>query len=78
MRPLLHRIDHHPLSTVAPRDRHLFAVTSLESARAPEALVREAGGPEDRARYACGCGFVFRAAVSTSVTCPHCGTGQDW
>jgi len=45
---------------------------------APEARVREAGGPEDRAQYSCSCGLVFRAAVSASVTCPHCGDAQDW
>jgi hypothetical protein len=44
----------------------------------PEARVREAGGPEDRARYTCACGMVFTASVSTSVACPHCGTGQAW
>jgi hypothetical protein len=44
----------------------------------PEALVREAGGPEDNETHACGCGYVFEAAVSTSVACPHCGAGQAW
>lgn len=44
----------------------------------PEARVREAGGPEDRACYTCSCGLVFQAAVSTSVSCPHCGTDQAW
>jgi hypothetical protein len=44
----------------------------------PEARVREAGGPEDRAQYACGCGMVFQAPVSASVACPHCGSGQAW
>jgi DNA-directed RNA polymerase subunit RPC12/RpoP len=40
--------------------------------------VREAGGPEDTETYACACGYVFEAAVSTSVACPHCGAGQAW
>ncbi|HEY7961169.1 MAG TPA: hypothetical protein VID29_04525 [Solirubrobacteraceae bacterium] len=40
--------------------------------------VREAGGPIDRASYVCLCGFVFAAAVSTSVECPHCGAAQAW
>jgi hypothetical protein len=39
---------------------------------------RRAGGPEDRALYACMCGFAFKAAVTTSVGCPHCGTEQAW
>jgi hypothetical protein len=43
-----------------------------------ERRVRAAGGPHDRAQYACTCGYVFDADVSTSVACPHCGTGQAW
>ncbi len=34
--------------------------------------------PEDTAFYGCSCGFQFQAPVSTSVSCPHCGTGQAW
>jgi hypothetical protein len=44
----------------------------------PEMRVRLAGGPEDVAHYSCTCGFVFDADVSTSVTCPNCGTLQAW
>jgi hypothetical protein len=33
---------------------------------------------EDQAMYSCGCGFIFQAAVSTSVGCPHCGGSQAW
>lgn len=44
----------------------------------PEERVRLAGGPQDRAHYTCSCGMVFRAPVSASVTCPHCGAVQDW
>jgi hypothetical protein len=40
--------------------------------------VREAGGPLDVASYACLCGMVFAAAVSTTVACPHCGATQAW
>jgi len=40
--------------------------------------VREAGGPVDRASYTCQCGYLFSAAVSTTVSCPHCGTDQAW
>jgi hypothetical protein len=43
-----------------------------------ETRVREAGGPEDSARYTCSCGMVFQASVSASVACPHCGVHQDW
>ncbi|HUH82064.1 MAG TPA: hypothetical protein VLZ06_12135 [Solirubrobacteraceae bacterium] len=40
--------------------------------------VREAGGPLDSACYTCGCGLLFDAPVSTSVSCPHCGADQAW
>ena len=40
--------------------------------------VREAGGPIDRAAYSCECGYCFKAPVSTTVHCPHCGAGQAW
>jgi hypothetical protein len=43
-----------------------------------ERRARESGGPLDTAHYACECGYAFDAAVSTTVTCPHCGTGQAW
>lgn len=33
---------------------------------------------QDRALYSCGCGYVFTARVTTTVDCPHCGTGQAW
>jgi predicted RNA-binding Zn-ribbon protein involved in translation (DUF1610 family) len=39
---------------------------------------REAGAPTDTAMYTCHCGFVFKALVSTSVDCPHCGGAQAW
>ncbi len=39
---------------------------------------RAAGGPRDCASYACSCGYLFVASVSTSVACPHCGAGQAW
>ncbi|MBA3746137.1 MAG: hypothetical protein H0W96_01425 [Solirubrobacterales bacterium] len=43
-----------------------------------ERRLRAAGGPNDRATYSCGCGFLFQASVSTSVQCPHCDTVQAW
>ena len=39
---------------------------------------RRAGGPEDHALYSCMCGYAFKASVTTSVGCPHCGTEQAW
>ena len=40
--------------------------------------MRDAGGPDDRACYSCGCGYLFEAAVTTSVACPNCDTVQAW
>jgi hypothetical protein len=51
---------------------------AVPAERPPQRRARASGGPIDRAQYACACGFVFEAAVSTSVTCPHCGAGQAW
>ena len=33
---------------------------------------------QDSALYNCGCGYIFKAAVSTEVGCPHCGSAQAW
>jgi hypothetical protein len=68
----------------APRRGHLSPVSAPpELKEAPPELkeekrARASGGPEDRAFYTCSCGYAFDAAVTTSVTCPHCGTGQAW
>jgi rubrerythrin len=50
----------------------------LEEDHPDERRARAVGGPIDRAQYACSCGYVFEADVSTSVSCPHCGTPQAW
>ena len=39
---------------------------------------RSADGPIDRASYACPCGLMFLAPVSTTVVCPHCHSPQAW
>ena len=66
-----------------PRTRRRLQVVPApqplpEPMHSAERRVRDAGGPDDRACYSCGCGFVFVAAVSTSVQCPHCDAGQAW
>jgi hypothetical protein len=48
------------------------------AARRHEQRHRACVAPQDTAHYGCSCGFQFRASVSTSVTCPHCGAGQAW
>jgi hypothetical protein len=39
---------------------------------------KRANVSEDAALYNCSCGYVFKAPVTTSVGCPHCGTPQAW
>lgn len=53
-------------------------VVSQLQAPPPQARERAAGGPQDLAAYCCSCGYVFEAAVSTTVGCPHCGDTQAW
>ena len=36
------------------------------------------GPPQDRATYNCCCGYIFQADVTTSVSCPHCGSDHAW
>jgi hypothetical protein len=55
------------------RDANQGHVVSAADARA-----RRSGGPQDEALYRCTCGYAFKAEVSTSVGCPHCGTDQAW
>ena len=71
--------------TRLPKRRHARPTRNDRSAPSPEPVpkpatrdARRGGGPEDRALYACLCGYAFRAAVTTSVDCPHCGTEQTW
>jgi len=47
-------------------------------ASAAQARAKRSGGPQDLALYRCDCGFAFKAEVTTSVGCPHCGTDQAW
>jgi hypothetical protein len=54
------------------------AIPGADEDHPEERRARESGGPLDVAHYTCGCGYVFEAAVSTTVSCPHCGAGQAW
>jgi rubrerythrin len=79
----------HPISAERRRARrirgeHRSAAQAQEPSVAPPRpdvaaqRVRESGGPTDLACYACQCGYVFAAPVSTTVECPNCGTPQAW
>jgi hypothetical protein len=69
-----------PLTLPQRRTRRLRVVRS--SPPTPVSAARErnqrANRSQDAATYACGCGYVFTAPVSTSVDCPHCGADQAW
>lgn len=60
-----------PLSEPA----HAYAVYTHDGDSGVHAL---ADPPLDLAVYQCSCGYVFEAAVSTAVTCPHCASQQAW
>jgi len=77
-----HSRRRHRLHASEPRSADLRAAPAVDESEHvcdPDlARVREAGGPIDLASYTCACGYLFRAAVSTSVACPHCGGEQAW
>ncbi len=65
-----------------PAARRLHVVPAPQPPPEPmhpaERRIRDAGGPDDRGCYSCGCGLVFVAPVSTSVRCPRCDAAQAW
>jgi hypothetical protein len=74
------------LSTRRPKTNHPRAKRNPERAAAERGALTHEGYAErrdldraqDSAVYSCGCGMVFDATVSTSVSCPHCGSSQAW
>ena len=78
------RDDHRPARAANPANEASAAAEPAPGRRAAGGCdpavdrVQEAGGPMDTALYTCCCGYLFSAAVSTTVSCPHCGTGQAW
>jgi hypothetical protein len=56
----------------APKRRNRGAVSAGRERN------QRANVSQDAALYSCACGYVFKAAVTTSVGCPHCGTDQAW
>ncbi len=69
-------------AATAPADSPTDASAGSDPALSAKPLApgrrRELGPVQDQALYTCECGFVFKAAVSTSVGCPHCGGTQAW
>jgi len=69
----------HLAAQITRRSRRGERRPAPEDLRASERLrAQRTPAPEDRALYRCECGYSFKADVSTSVGCPHCGTEQAW
>ncbi len=63
----------HRRASASPKDPASGSTAVRQTDRA-----RRAGGPQDRAVYACGCGHLFQATVTASTPCPRCGENQAW
>ncbi|HEX6025727.1 MAG TPA: hypothetical protein VFZ00_27290 [Solirubrobacter sp.] len=63
-----------------PKRRHSRGASSRPKRVASPGRERNkrANVSQDAATYACSCGYVFKAPVTTSVGCPHCGAPQAW
>ena len=73
----------HPFRVRATRPARRHARLAHHRAAVPKPLTqtqlaKRAGGPQDRALYACSCGYAWTADVTASVGCPHCGAEQAW
>jgi hypothetical protein len=67
-----------PLTFSRRRPARRSAIFARRAAAPSRERNQRANISQDAALYACGCGYVFKAAVTTSVGCPHCGTDQAW
>lgn len=73
-----HEYDEQQHEETAPTAAPRLRLVPDDPALTAERRMRRAGGPQDTALYGCGCGYVFDAPVSTSVSCPHCAASQAW
>jgi hypothetical protein len=64
--------------TTATRRPALLTRRARHAAAGARERNQRANVSQDAATYSCACGYVFKAAVTTSVGCPHCGTDQAW
>jgi hypothetical protein len=72
------RANQHRREAARPAPTTPVPVQPAHTTDVAVARVRSAGGPIDEASYACACGLVFKAPVSTTVACPHCHAPQAW
>jgi Zn finger protein HypA/HybF involved in hydrogenase expression len=67
-----------PLTLPRRRSRSRRSFMSRPAVTPSRERNQRANISEDAALYSCACGYVFKAAVTTSVGCPHCGSDQAW
>jgi hypothetical protein len=67
-----------PRRRSTPRRASILTRGARHAAAGARERNQRANVSQDAALYSCECGFVFKAAVTTSVGCPHCGTDQAW
>ena len=67
-----------PLTLSRRRSRTRRQASRARPPRSARERNQRANVSEDAALYSCSCGYVFKAAVTTSVGCPHCGSAQAW
>ena len=67
-----------PINLPRRRSRSRLTLRKLTAAVPSRERNQRANVSQDAALYSCGCGYVFKAPVTTSVGCPHCGTSQAW
>lgn len=72
------RPDEDQAPAPTPTAKRSLRLVPEDPALAAERRMRSAGGPQDTALYRCGCGFIFDAPVTTTVTCPHCRDDLAW
>jgi hypothetical protein len=68
----------HPLTPLRRRSRRRLGGRRSDAASPGRERNKLANVSEDAALYNCECGYIFKAAVTTSVGCPHCGSAQAW
>jgi predicted Zn-ribbon and HTH transcriptional regulator len=77
-RPPLAERRPHGLGRADEAEGEVAADRTVDDTLSAERRHRASVAPEDTAHYGCSCGFQFQASVTTSVTCPHCGSAQAW
>ena len=67
-----------PLPLQRRRSRSRLPLNRFTATASNRERNQRANVSQDAALYSCACGYVFKAPVTTSVGCPHCGSAQAW